>query len=191
MPNPPDPVAFTVFGIDIMWYAVMITSGMIIAAVICCRRAPKHHLTVDQMINFMIFCIPAAIIGARLYYVIFNWSMYSGDLASIFNTRAGGLAIHGGLILGLSLIHIFSSRQRPGSLGGNDMCIAIPGKVLELSEGKAKVDFNGNTVDVNTGLVEPQVGQYVLVHAGCAIEVMEHDKAQELMELFTELEELQ
>ncbi|MFR8072025.1 MAG: prolipoprotein diacylglyceryl transferase family protein, partial [Anaerovoracaceae bacterium] len=72
MPNPPDPVAFTVFGIDIMWYAVMITSGMIIAAVICCRRAPKHHLTVDQMINFMIFCIPAAIIGARLYYVIFN-----------------------------------------------------------------------------------------------------------------------
>ena len=51
MPNPPDPVAFTVFGIDIMWYAVMITSGMIIAAVICCRRAPKHHLTADQMIN--------------------------------------------------------------------------------------------------------------------------------------------
>lgn len=56
---------------------------------------------------------------------------------------------------------------------------------------RAKVDFNGNTVDVNIGLVEPSVGQYVLVHAGCAIEVMEQDKAQELIELFTELEELQ
>ena len=64
-------------------------------------------------------------------------------------------------------------------------------RVMELSDGKAKVDFNGNTVDVNTGLVEPKVGQYVLVHAGCAIEVMEQDKAQELIELFTELEELQ
>ena len=71
------------------------------------------------------------------------------------------------------------------------MCIAIPGRVMELSDGKAKVDFNGNTVDVNTGLVEPKVGQYVLVHAGCAIEVMEQDKAQEFIELFTELEELQ
>lgn len=71
------------------------------------------------------------------------------------------------------------------------MCIAIPGRVTELMGERAKVDFNGNTVDVNIGLVEPSVGQYVLVHAGCAIEVMEQDKAQELIELFTELEELQ
>lgn len=71
------------------------------------------------------------------------------------------------------------------------MCIAIPGKVLEIQEDRAKVDFNGNQVNVNIGLVEPQIGQYVLVHAGCAIEVMEYDKAQELIELFGELEELQ
>ena len=74
----------------------------------------------------------------------------------------------------------------------DNMCIAIPGRVVELNEDRAKVDFSvGNLVDVNTGLIEPEVGQYVLVHAGCAIEVMEHDKAQELIELFTELEELQ
>jgi hydrogenase expression/formation protein HypC len=45
-------------------------------------------------------------------------------------------------------------------------------------------------VTVNTGLVEPKVGQYVLVHAGCAIEVMEKDKAEELIELFADIEEL-
>ncbi len=71
------------------------------------------------------------------------------------------------------------------------MCIAIPGRVTEIFDDRAKVDFNGNIVDVNTGLVEPEVGQYVLVHAGCAIEVMEQDKARELIELFNELEELQ
>lgn len=71
------------------------------------------------------------------------------------------------------------------------MCIAIPGKVVEISDTNAKVDFNGNIVKVNIGLVSPKVGQYVLVHAGCAIEVMEHDKAEEMIELFAELESLQ
>ena len=59
------------------------------------------------------------------------------------------------------------------------MCIAIPGKVESIDGNMAKVDFNGNLVNVNTGIIEPEVGQYVLVHAGCAIEVMEKDKAQE------------
>ena len=69
------------------------------------------------------------------------------------------------------------------------MCIAIPGKVESIDGNMAKVDFNGNLVNVNTGIIEPEVGQYVLVHAGCAIEVMEKDKAQELIDLFAELEE--
>ena len=71
------------------------------------------------------------------------------------------------------------------------MCVAIPGKVIEIMESIAKVDFNGNVVNVSTGLIEPEVGQYVLVHAGCAIEVMEHEKAQELLELFADLDALQ
>lgn len=99
MPTP-EPVAFTIFNIDIMWYAILITSGIIIATAICCKRAAKHDLSSDQILNFIIICIPLAVIGARLYYVIFNWSMYSGDILKIINIRAGGLAIHGGLILG-------------------------------------------------------------------------------------------
>ena len=71
------------------------------------------------------------------------------------------------------------------------MCIAVPGRVVEITDKIAKVDFNGNTVKVNTGIVDPKVGQYVLVHAGCAIEVMEKDKAQELIDLFDEIESLQ
>ena len=70
------------------------------------------------------------------------------------------------------------------------MCIAIPGKVIEVADGRAKVDFSGNTVEVNTGLVDPKVGQYVLTHAGCAIEVMDKDKVEELIELFADVESL-
>ena len=49
------------------------------------------------------------------------------------------------------------------------MCIAIPGKVVEVDGARARVDYSGNQVTVNTGLVEPKVGQYVLVHAGCRV----------------------
>ena len=72
-----------------------------------------------------------------------------------------------------------------------EMCIAIPGKIIAIEGNKAKVDFRGNTVDVHTGLIEAQIGDYVLVHAGCAIEVMKQDKAEELLSLFAELEELE
>lgn len=124
----PEPVAFTIFGIDIMWYAVLITSGMIIATVICCVRAPKHDLTSDQIINFVIICIPAAIIGARLYYVVFNWEFYAGDIKKILNIRSGGLAIHGGLIFAFVAVCILCAVWKLRPLNVLDLavpCIAI------------------------------------------------------------------
>ena len=71
------------------------------------------------------------------------------------------------------------------------MCVAIPGKVVEIKENTAMVDFDGSRVKVNTGLVEPKVGDFVLVHAGCAIEVMGREKAEEIIGLFKELEALE
>lgn len=68
------------------------------------------------------------------------------------------------------------------------MCIAVPGRVVEINGNRATVDYRGNQVEVNTGLVDPKPGQYVLVHAGCAIEVMEKEQALELIEIFEELE---
>ncbi|QOX63848.1 HypC/HybG/HupF family hydrogenase formation chaperone [Anoxybacterium hadale] len=70
------------------------------------------------------------------------------------------------------------------------MCIAIPGKIISLDGHRAKADFNGNLVDVNVGLIDAKIGDYVLVHAGCAIEIMEKDRALELIELFHDLDEL-
>ena len=121
-------MAFTIFGIDIMWYAVLITSGMIIATVICCVRAPKHDLTSDQIINFVIICIPAAIIGARLYYVVFNWEFYASDIKKILNIRGGGLAIHGGLIFAFVAVCILCAVWKLRPLNVLDLavpCIAI------------------------------------------------------------------
>lgn len=99
MPTP-DPVAFTIFGTDIMWYGVLIAAAMVLAVLIIYRRAPYHNILSDKILDFVLICIPVGVIGARLYYVIFNWDYYAGDLGRIVNLRAGGLAIHGGLIFG-------------------------------------------------------------------------------------------
>ena len=68
------------------------------------------------------------------------------------------------------------------------MCIAMPGKIVALDGMKAKVDFKGTVVNVNVGLIDAKIGDYALVHAGCAIEIMAQDKAEELIELFESLE---
>lgn len=68
------------------------------------------------------------------------------------------------------------------------MCVAAPGRVIQLSGTKAIVDFNGNRLQAEAGLVNVKVGDFVLVHAGCILQVL---SAQEKESLFSLLEELE
>ena len=69
------------------------------------------------------------------------------------------------------------------------MCIAIPGKITEIDGNKGLVSFSGTEMKVHFGMVEANVGDYVLVHAGCAIEVLSEDRALEMIKLFEELDD--
>lgn len=95
----PGSVAFSIFGLDVMWYGILIGFGFLLATAICYARAPKHGIRSDFILDLVIWMIPTAIIGARAYYVIFSWDSYSGDLMKILDVRSGGLAVHGGLLL--------------------------------------------------------------------------------------------
>ena len=70
------------------------------------------------------------------------------------------------------------------------MCVAIPGKVIGLEGTLASVDFSGNIVKAQAGLVNVKIGDRVLVHAGCIIQTMDEDMANEMEELFKEIEDL-
>ena len=94
----PDRVAFSLFGLDVMWYGLLIGLGFTLATLISYNRAKRHRVDPDLILDLVIFLIPTAIIGARAYYVIFSWEQYAGDWAKILDIRSGGLAIHGGLI---------------------------------------------------------------------------------------------
>lgn len=69
------------------------------------------------------------------------------------------------------------------------MCVALPGKVVEIYEKDALVDFSGNRVRAISGLVPIAVGDYVLVHAGCILQKLSADEARDMIELFEEIEQ--
>ena len=96
----PNAVAFTVFGLGIRWYAILICTGMILGTMIAMKRGPARGLSSDDILDVVLVCLPAGIIGARAWYVFFEREKYH-SLFEVINIRAGGLAIQGGLILSL------------------------------------------------------------------------------------------
>lgn len=94
-----NPTAFTVFGIDIKWYAIIITSAMMLGIYLTMKTGKKQGFVEDHLLDLALVALPCAIICARAYYVIFNLEMYDSFIEMI-NIRQGGLAIHGGLIGG-------------------------------------------------------------------------------------------
>ena len=88
-----NPVAFDLFGFEVMWYGILIGFGIVLAFILAYKNAKKKGLNFDVLIDIFLVSFPCAIIGARAYYVIFEWSNYKDDLLSIFN------------------IHLFSTKE--------------------------------------------------------------------------------
>ncbi|MFS8541930.1 MAG: prolipoprotein diacylglyceryl transferase [Tissierellales bacterium] len=106
-----DPVAFEIFGIEIMWYGILISIGVILGTILALREAKRVGVDENAFIDLLLFAIPAAVIGARAYYVIFSWDYYKDNPIQILNFRGGGLAIHGAIIAAVITAVIFTRRR--------------------------------------------------------------------------------
>lgn len=87
--------------ITIKFYGLIIAFGFILAALFGGRKAYVWKMSLDHMVDVLIYGIIGAVIGARLYYVVFQWDYYKNHLSSIFRIWEGGLAIYGGIIGGI------------------------------------------------------------------------------------------
>ncbi len=96
-----DPVAISIGDFKITWYGILIAVGMILGVFYALHNAKRYNISKDHLIDCVLAGVVLAIIGARLYYVAFEWETYSKDIWSIFRINEGGLAIYGGLIGGL------------------------------------------------------------------------------------------
>lgn len=102
----------SIFGFTIAYYGIIIALGMFAGALIAYREAKKTGQNVDDYVDFTCYTLIAAILGARIYYVIFMWDYYKNNLSQVFNIRGGGLAIYGGIIASVLTLFIFTKVKK-------------------------------------------------------------------------------
>ena len=91
-------VAFKIGNYSVYWYGLIITCGLLLALLYAWRSAPRYNVNASKLFNCVFAGLITGIIGARLYYVAFQWDEYKDNLWSIFAIHKGGLAIYGGII---------------------------------------------------------------------------------------------
>ncbi len=94
---------FNLFGrhVIVYWYGLLFAIAMVLCISLAMRHAKHHRLKSDDILDLFLWMIPMILIGARVYYVIFEWEQFKGDWKSMLNIRQGGLAFYGGVIGGI------------------------------------------------------------------------------------------
>jgi phosphatidylglycerol:prolipoprotein diacylglycerol transferase len=96
-----DPIAFSLGPLQVHWYGIIMGFAFFVGTYLARYHTKRAGYDPDHILNMVVWIIPAAIVCARAYYVIFEWEHYRDHLADVFAVWKGGLAIHGGLIGGL------------------------------------------------------------------------------------------
>ncbi|MDV3428521.1 MAG: prolipoprotein diacylglyceryl transferase [Bacillota bacterium] len=107
-----NPTAFKILGLDIRWYGILIATGILIAFLTASKTCKFRSVSFDDIFDTAFIALPAGIIGARLYYVLFNFSYYRENISQVLNIRQGGLAIHGGIIFGVLAAFIYTKVKK-------------------------------------------------------------------------------
>lgn len=126
-----DRVFFSFGPITIYWYSVLIITAIIIGIYFSSRVADKNGITKDYLTDLIFYLIPIGIIGARIYYVIFNFSIFKDNVLDIFKIWEGGLAIYGAVIASIIFIVVYSKKKN------KDLLLTIDTLVPYLILGQA------------------------------------------------------
>lgn len=135
-----NPVLFSIGSFEIRWYSILILLGIIIGYEYVNYEAKKFKAPKDFMFNLTFWCVVFGLIGARLYYVVFNWQLYSHDVLSILRFWEGGLAIHGGLLFGFITMYVYARKYNVKLIKLTD--IAAPAIIFAQALGRWGNFFN-------------------------------------------------
>lgn len=130
--------SFSIFGLDIKFYGIIIGLGMLLGIIVAMKNAKFRNISSDDIITLALFVLPLAVIGARLYYVIFSSNSYT--FWEIFAIWEGGLAIYGGVIGGAIGVALFCIIKKKNFFDIAD--IAVPSLILGQAIGRWGNFFN-------------------------------------------------
>jgi len=134
--------------ITIYWYSVLILIGIILGYYIVKKEAPRRNLSNTYIQDLVFYMIFVAIIGARIYYVIFNYKLYKNNFIDIFKIWQGGLAIYGGVIAAIIFIYFFSKKRKENFIATLD--VMAPSLILGQAIGRWGNFFNKEAYGVAT-----------------------------------------
>ncbi len=136
------PVAIQIGSFSIYWYSLFILTAFFIGFLLVKHELRRHkNIKLEYLYDYFFYLVPVVIVGARLYYVIFEWNVYRYNLIEIFKIWNGGLAIHGGVIAGLIFTYFYTKKHHINLFRFMD--ILAPSLVLGQAIGRWGNFFNG------------------------------------------------
>jgi len=163
-----DPVAFTILRKDIYWYGIIIATGFLLAIIFASYEAKRVGQNSEAIMDVVLWGTPAAIIGARLYYVIFNWSQYKDSPGEIIAIWHGGLAIYGAIIAAVVTTILYCKYKKVNFWEISDVCSF--GLLIGQAIGRWGNFVNQEAYGAQTNLpwrmeiFSKELGTYIAVH---------------------------
>lgn len=133
-------VLIEIGGIKIYWYSVMILIGVLLGSYLVLKESKKFNISKEKISDMLFYTIIFGIIGARLYYVLFNLDYYINYPIDIIKVWEGGLAIHGGIIAGAIYLIYYTKKNNLNTLIVTDIC--VPGLLIGQAIGRWGNFFN-------------------------------------------------
>lgn len=164
-------VAIELFGRPIYWYGVIIATGLLLAVYLCSKWSGRFGITEDQILDMMLFAVPAALVSVRAYYVIFNLSAYqkadgSLDWGAILRYSDGGLAIYGAIISSAIVLLLFCRTKKISFLAFADLGVhgLLIGQLIGRWGNFMNVEAFGGTTTAPWRMCAESIANYLLQH---------------------------
>ena len=154
-------VAFEIFGRPVYWYGVIIACGLLLAVYLCSRWAPRFGIVPDQIMDMMLFAVPAALVAIRVYYVVFNLDLYKK-----LRYSDGGLAIYGAIISSAIVLLIFCHVRKISFLAFADLGVhgLFIGQLIGRWGNFMNVEAFGGVTDLPWRMCGESIAEYMLQH---------------------------
>ena len=149
--------------ISIYWYSVMIALGFLAAMIVCLTEVKRKKLDIEKYSNMVFYAVLFGILGARIYYVLFNLDYYLKMPSEILKVWHGGLAIHGGIIAGILVVYFYTKKYKMKFLKTLD--ISVVGIIIAQAIGRWGNFFNQEAfgkLTTKAALIKQRIPNFII-----------------------------